>query len=180
MAESKLDRLLSNLQTSGLQQKDQPLFQVISQLIKYLQSAQSELTEISGIVNNPTSGLPNLTYLTDTDEAATLPNSRQLLAGDRITFDDTVANKRTLDVPIDEVILTGADESGTLPNSRRLLAGDNVSFDDTIVNERTIDVSLANIRDVGYWTPLVNVVGLGDVEMVVTDGGQPIAVWTPT
>ena len=73
MAETKLDRLLSNLYTSGLQQKDQPLFQVISQLIKYLQSSQNEIISITGIVSG--SGLPSLTYLTDTDESASLSNN---------------------------------------------------------------------------------------------------------
>lgn len=36
------------------------------------------------------------TYLTEADETATLPNSRQLLAGSGITFDDSVAGERTI------------------------------------------------------------------------------------
>ena len=36
------------------------------------------------------------TYLTWTDESARLPNSRELLAGTGITFDDTVPNERTV------------------------------------------------------------------------------------
>lgn len=36
------------------------------------------------------------TYITWTDESARLPNSREELAGTLISFDDTVANKRTI------------------------------------------------------------------------------------
>lgn len=36
------------------------------------------------------------TYLTSTDESARLPNSRQLLAGSGITFDDSIPNERTV------------------------------------------------------------------------------------
>ena len=36
------------------------------------------------------------TFLTDTNESATLPNSRRVLAGTGIAFDDTVANVRTV------------------------------------------------------------------------------------
>ena len=137
----KLDRLKAQLHTSGLQQKDNSLFQVISQLIDAVR--QFEISIIGVIPSSSSSGggLVNSSYLTNLDESSSLPNSKQLIAGERITFDDSALNQRTLDVPIDEVILTGADESATLPNSRRLLAGTNIVFDDSIVNERTIDVS---------------------------------------
>lgn len=36
------------------------------------------------------------TFLTTADEHATLPNSRELLAGTNVTFDDTVAHQRTI------------------------------------------------------------------------------------
>jgi hypothetical protein len=36
------------------------------------------------------------TFLTATDESGTLPNSRQLLAGTNVTFDDSVPNERTI------------------------------------------------------------------------------------
>jgi len=40
--------------------------------------------------------LSGLDFLTHTDESATLPSSRTLLAGSNITFNDTVANQRTI------------------------------------------------------------------------------------
>lgn len=51
-------------------------------------------------------------FLTWSNEAATLPNSRRLVAGDRITFDDSVANVRTIsaDNEDDYVVMSdGAD-----------------------------------------------------------------------
>ncbi len=42
-------------------------------------------------------GAPSdLTYLTDADETADLPNSRALLAGTNVTFDDTTPGERTI------------------------------------------------------------------------------------
>lgn len=40
----------------------------------------------------------SLDFLTHSDETASLPNSRQLLAGTNVTFDDSVAGERTIDV----------------------------------------------------------------------------------
>lgn len=137
---SNLDRLKSNLQTSKVKQEDQPLFQVISQLIDYLNTNTQVVTEINEIIGGGDSG------------------------------DGTSI--------IEKTYLTDDDETDVLVNSRRLLAGDNVIFDDSVFGERTVGISAIN--EIGYWTPLVNVVGAGDVEMVVTDGGQPIAVWNPT
>lgn len=53
------------------------------------------------------------TYLTETNETANLPNSRRVLAGTNVTFDDTVANVRTINVnltgiQVASVILTDA------------------------------------------------------------------------
>lgn len=46
----------------------------------------------------PSSGDLTATYLTAGNESATLPNSRRLLAGTNVTFDDSVANQRTVNV----------------------------------------------------------------------------------
>ena len=55
--------------------------------------------------NAISSGLADLDFLTFSDESADLPNSRQLLAGTFVTFDDSVANQRTVNV-------TGAEAQG--------------------------------------------------------------------
>lgn len=137
----KLERLLGQLNQTGLQKDNPALFQVISQLIKFL-IQQQEATGEEIVASTGASVAPILSsdLLTHSDESSIFPNSRNVLAGDRITFNDTVANERTLDVPIDEVVLTGADESGTIPNSRQLVAGTNIIFDDSVANQRTVNV----------------------------------------
>lgn len=149
MAETKLDRLKANLATSDVAKKDQPLFQVISQLIDYLNSNTQQLSEVVEIVSPAGGGgsVVDKTYLTESDETDILTSSRMVVAGERIIFDDSIAGVRTENVPINEVILTGANESATLPNSRRLLAGTGISFDDSIANERTVSVPASALID---------------------------------
>lgn len=38
-------------------------------------------------------------------------------------------------------------------------------------------VTIDEVREVGYWTPLVWANGPGSVELVVTDQNAPIAIW---
>lgn len=97
-----LNRLQAQLLTSGLQQKDPPLYQVISQLIANAIRLQA-LTD--ALINGNTTditALLNATYITSTDEAALLPNSRNLLAGTGVTFDDSTPNERTINVSATE------------------------------------------------------------------------------
>lgn len=108
---TKLDRLKSQLHTSGLQHKDLPLFQIISSLIDALRQF---VIEVTGTASESGSGgggslgsLLTKTYLTSDDETATLPNSIQLLAGNNISFDDTVSNQRTLSSPEWSVLTNG-------------------------------------------------------------------------
>lgn len=79
-----LDRLKTQLVTSALQKRDNPLYQVIVQLIGYLRdigaSNQAQITTVE-------SGLKNATYVTHTNQLATLPNSRVAVAGSNISLD---------------------------------------------------------------------------------------------
>lgn len=91
-----IDRLQSQLMTSGLQVKDFPLFQVIQQLIKSLQKLQKEAGgNITTIINNA-GAAADATYITVTDETALLPFSRRLDAGSGITLDISVAGVITI------------------------------------------------------------------------------------
>ena len=56
-----------------------------------------------------TFGSSNATYLTSTDQASTLANSRWEKAGNGITFDDSVANVRTISSNYKEVTFTFTD-----------------------------------------------------------------------
>lgn len=88
-----LDRLKSTLLTSGLQKKDNNLYQVISQLIEAVRAFQ---LSVIGSPSSPGGIVGAGAFLTYLNELATLPNSRQLLAGSGISFDDSVFGQRTV------------------------------------------------------------------------------------
>jgi hypothetical protein len=93
MADS-LDRLKSQLLTSGLQQENYALFQVISQLIDYLRgninATQAALTGGGG--GGGGGGILGATYLTKNLEPG-LPNSKQEIAGAGIQFNDALGRR---------------------------------------------------------------------------------------
>lgn len=91
-----LDRLLSILNTSGLQMKDQPLYQVIKQLIEAVRQFQSITNASITGSGNIVTGLENADFLTHADDSVLLPNSRQLIAGTNVSFDDTIVNQRVI------------------------------------------------------------------------------------
>jgi hypothetical protein len=90
-------------------QTEHPLYQTIQILIERLMQFQGvtleDIADINASVNNVVSIVNNLadktrSYITVNDEVIHLPNSVQLLAGLNVLFDDTVPNKRTINVPI--------------------------------------------------------------------------------
>jgi hypothetical protein len=91
-----LDRLVATLNDSRIQEKNPPLYQVIFRLLRAVQAFQKLA---STNINNNSGGISDLkdrTYLTVADETVFLPSSRQELAGTNITFDDSVAGRRTI------------------------------------------------------------------------------------
>ncbi len=164
----QLDRLRSTLLKSGLQQKDQPLFQVIDTLLDVFRES---LTGITGQISGNT-GLAAQNYLTWLDNLVTLPNSKQLIDGENVVFDDSIAGQRIVNVPLEQVFLTGADETASLPNSRELLAGTGITFDDSIANERIIN----GVNDT-QWSVLTT--GNVDNPELVFVGGDVIMLHTP-
>jgi hypothetical protein len=90
------DRLLAVLNSARIQQSQPALYQTIKGLIDY---AKQNQTETNGAVAENTDNINAVslaTFLTATNQAALLLNSRQLLAGIGVSFDDTVANQRTI------------------------------------------------------------------------------------
>lgn len=83
---------------------ESPLYQVIQEIIDRLTQFQAvtieQVTGITGEIENALKNVANknATYHTKENEVPILPNSVQLLAGFGITFDDSVANKRTISV----------------------------------------------------------------------------------
>lgn len=95
----RLGKLQATLLTSGLQQTNQPLFQVINQLIQAVIDASSATVE--AVASGGGSGITaDETFLTVDDELATLPQSSRLIAGDNVSFDTSVFGELRLDVTI--------------------------------------------------------------------------------
>lgn len=147
----KLARLKAQLMRTGLQQKDNTLFQVISQLIDFMEQSinatTTQITTISGTSSPVTE--PFITHTT----SAVLVNSKQLVAGTNVVFVDTTTS-RTISAgggafPSNLDYLTHSDEALDLPSSRQLLAGTGILFDDTIANERTIIVDTSGLDSKG-------------------------------
>lgn len=99
-----LDKLKAILMVSGLKTKDNALFQVINNLIDAVKQSQGVT---NNTINNTSTGLVSKTYLTVDDETASLPNSRQELMGNFITFDDSVPGERTISSPEWSVLTNG-------------------------------------------------------------------------
>ena len=173
----RLNKLQTTLLTSGLQQSNQPLFQVINQLIKAVIDSNVGVVEITG--GGGGGPLSDKSFVTTADELASLPNSSQLIAGDHVSFDTSVFGQLRIDILLDFIInatyLTSTDQSGDLPNSRQLLAGTNVTFDDSIANERTINASGGG--SFVEWSVLTN----GDVASpeLIFAGGDVIMTHIP-
>lgn len=80
-----ISRLKSQLLTSGLQQKDQPLFQVINLLIDSLSGLAVGVNTFTG-GGGGGGGLANADYITHLNNQASLPNSRLLTPGSGVTI----------------------------------------------------------------------------------------------
>jgi len=114
MALADLDRLKANLLTSGLQNKDSALYQVINQLIDATKQLQANIiTQIITISSG--SGFNGIQSFLTINAEGGLPNSRKLVAGSNITFDLTVPGQLIINSAgsgvIDHVVLS----DGALP-----------------------------------------------------------------
>lgn len=95
----RLGKLQSTLLASGLQNTNQPLYQVINQLIQAVIDSATDVVTITG--GTPSGGggpLSDKTFLTIGSELSSLPNSSQLVAGDNVSFDTSVFGQLRIDV----------------------------------------------------------------------------------
>jgi hypothetical protein len=83
-----LDRLKAQLLTSGIQEKNQALYQVINLLIDTVRQGFSETN--AAVFTPSGGGIPggiiNQSFYTQNNDTGVLPNSRQLVAGINIEF----------------------------------------------------------------------------------------------
>jgi len=89
-------RLKSALVGARDQIKDYLIFQTISQLLDLNQRSQTIFIDDLEGVEAAIEAIQNAAVATVADETLVFPNSRQLLAGAGITFDDSVDNERTI------------------------------------------------------------------------------------
>jgi len=85
-----LAKIRTYLNNSQAKTKDVPLFQAVDILVQWLQ--------LFGVDSISTKADSSITYITLNDERAKLPNSRQLVAGTGVTFDDTVPGQLIINV----------------------------------------------------------------------------------
>lgn len=90
-----LDRLKAQLLTSGLQQSNNALYQVINQLINSVKQLAAFTISGSSITVDLTA-IKDKTYITELNETAFLTSSRQILAGVGINLDYSVSGKLTI------------------------------------------------------------------------------------
>jgi hypothetical protein len=90
-----------NIVLAQAKSTDNPLYQAIQVLLARLtQYRQNDIKELASKLTETDAdklyASKSSSFLTSEDESATLPNSRQLLAGTGITLDDSIANQLTI------------------------------------------------------------------------------------
>lgn len=86
MADNTIDRLKAQLLKSGLQVKDQILYQIINQLIDAVSATNKSLATATG--SSGGGGTLSQSFLTKNLDQASLPNSRRLYPGAGIQLND--------------------------------------------------------------------------------------------
>ncbi len=101
------NRFIGSLNTAGLQQKQNALYQVLYQIITSLQNQQTKIVtkfqevadvilDIGDTIINTVNGLKDATFWTKNDETLFLPSSFRVVAGTGIVLDYSVANQVTV------------------------------------------------------------------------------------
>lgn len=88
--------LFTSLSNSKTQVQNYSLYQTIFFLITNTNRARDLLVNAVDTINEQISEILAASFLTVNDETNDFPNSRQLLAGTGITFNDAVAGQRTI------------------------------------------------------------------------------------
>ena len=91
-----LSSLITSLDNSKTQVTNYSLYQTIFYLIKNVDRSRNLVLEDINSLQVDLGSILAATFLTVNDESGAFANSRQLLAGTGITFDDTIPNRRTI------------------------------------------------------------------------------------
>lgn len=172
MATTPLDRLKSQLLTSGIQQENNALYQVVVQLIDYL---RDNINTVDALVNGPTGitppgggGILNASYLTKNLEQPLLPNSKQLVAGSGIQFNDS-GNRRIISTNL-PVGMDGIDGEDGPPGPPGRIGVDGARGIDGISGMPGIDGEDGNDGEPGSIGPQGTSGNKGDIGFPGTPG----------
>lgn len=88
--------LVTSLNNSRNQIKDNPLYQTIFILLNRITTSRNNIVKQLEDIDEAINEVLSLSFLTVNDESLTLVNSRRLVAGANISFDDTTANVRRI------------------------------------------------------------------------------------
>jgi hypothetical protein len=88
--------LYTSLANSKTQQSNNALYQTIFFLIKQVTQSRDLIIDELKTINTTIGAILNASFLTVNDESHLFFNSRKVVAGTNITFDDTVAHQRTI------------------------------------------------------------------------------------
>lgn len=122
----KLDRLRTWLSQTGTQKSNQPLYQLLFYLVEATRELQGTVTANAEEASGGITELSDLDLLTHNDESAALPNSRQLVAGTGITFDDSIANQRIISATGGSSVEWSVLTDGDLDEPELIFAGGDV------------------------------------------------------
>jgi len=110
--------LVTSLDNSRTQLTNYSLYQTILFLIQNTQRARDLIVNDLKNIDKEISEIFAASFLTINPETFKFPNSRQLLAGTGITFDDTAAGKRTINASASGMVpmATGAEPLEIMSN----------------------------------------------------------------
>ena len=192
MASPQLDRLQSQLLTSGLQQRDNATWQVISQLINILRASN---IEIAVLQENSSSGSSNAITALTTDVVATGPGSvpatiqplavttakiDNLAVTDAKLAADSVITVKILDANVTNAKL---DDTAVTPGTY----GDSTHVGQFTVNQKGRITAASSVAIAfptsGGWEPLMTGIpswgDASDSELVLDSDGNCIMVPMP-
>jgi hypothetical protein len=92
--------LFTSLSNSRTQITNNALYQTIFFLIQNTNISRDQLVDAIDVIDQGLSDIGAASFLTVDDETNLFPNSRQLLAGLGIEFDDSVAGERTISAAV--------------------------------------------------------------------------------
>lgn len=163
--------LITSLNNSRNQLKDNPLYQTIFILLQRITTSRNQIIKQLEDVEEQISSILAATILTVNDESVLLINSRRLLAGANITFDDTVPFIRT----ISSTGGGGTVVGGNTPPFFSYEEFDSPQPIEFLGNFPIVTSSI--VASTGYWTSLTD--GNLDETDLIFANGECIAVFVP-